>query len=116
MFLLRALNHGLFFGFVDYVMLDIERQSDGVRSSTSPDTNSSSPDSINSETEELMRSARVDENGSPEIQPRRIVVSPHSAQARQRTNSKGRKDSEQDANENVDGESFPQVSKWEVCQ
>lgn len=59
----------------DYVMLDINGDSDDLKSSLSPPPLSSSPDSVSSELEALLHSKRVCENGSPDIKPKRIVVS-----------------------------------------
>jgi len=87
----------------DYVMLDFEGQSDKSRPSCSPDPLSSSPESVNSEMEELIRSTKVNEDGSPEIKPRRVVVSSPASGLRQRKITEERNDDEEDAGHCVDG-------------
>ena len=80
-------------------MLDFDRDSEGNKTSLSPDPFSSSPESVNSEMEELIRSRRIVENGSPGIEPKRIVVSSSTSQLRRRTKLDL---VQQDSNENVD--------------
>ena len=95
---------------LDYIMLDFEGQSEKSRASCSPDPLSSSPESVNSEMEELIRSTKVNEDGSPEIKPRRVVVSSPASGLRQRKITEERKDGEEDAVHYVDGHIPPKNS------
>ena len=96
-------------------MLDLEGQSDGNKAITSPDPLSSSPESVNSEMEELMRSTRIAEEGSPRFQPKRIVVSAPSSLPRRRKKRKELNDIDQEEDDVADGKISPKISKCKLC-
>ena len=95
-------------------MLDLEGQSDGNKASTSPDPLSSSPESVNSEMEALMRSSEMEKDGSPGIQPKRIVVSSPGSHLRQRKKPKKLNDAKQEAEDITDGRDSPHISKCKL--
>ena len=68
---------------LDYIMLDLLSDNEERPASRSPDEPvSSSPDSNSSEMEELIRSKRLSDNGSPMLDSRRVIVAASNGRTR----------------------------------